>query len=167
MSGAVALAGAAIMESDLIPDQPYFHLDCWALVVLIGLVLNYGCLAYWFLFSRDVRRDPIMLKPALDALPALGVGAVLTLALALTLHFDLLFGVWMCLYGLAQVAYRQSLPRGIYLVGLAYMICGSYCLLDPSISFIHPWPMGIVFFIGEVAGGLVLLTYKTTGETND
>lgn len=164
LSGVAALAGTAIMASEYVPAVPYYHVDAWAVVVMAGLVLNYGCLLYWFLFNRNVRRDPIMLKPALDALPALTVGAVLTLALVLSENFDLLFGTWMCMYGLAQVAYRQSLPPGIYAVGLGYILCGIWCLMSESISFLNPWPMGIVFFIGETAGGIVLITYKGAGE---
>ena len=160
-SGTVALLGAAIMASDLVPDNPYVHVDCWAGVVAVGLIMNYGCLVYWFLFNPEVRRNPVMVKPALDAMPALLVGGVLTLALMISGQFQLLFGVWMCLYGLAQVAYRQSLPYGIYLVGMGYVICGIYCLLSSSIHFLNPWPMGIVFFAGELAGGIVLLGYNT------
>ena len=160
-SGTVALLGAAIMASDLVPDNPYVHVDCWAGVVAVGLIMNYGCLVYWFLFNPEVRRNPVMVKPALDAMPALLVGGVLTLALMISGQFQLLFGVWMCLYGLAQVAYRQSLPYGIYLVGMGYVICGIYCLLSSSIYFLNPWPMGIVFFAGELAGGIVLLGYNT------
>jgi hypothetical protein len=159
-SGSVALIGAAIMASDLVPKDPFIHIDCWAAVVFVGLVLNYGCLIYWFLFNQEVRRNPIMVKPALDALPALMVGAVLTLSFTLTGQFNMLFGMWMCLYGLAQVAYRQSLPYGIYVVGIGYVFCGIFCLLLDSITFLNPWPMGIVFFIGELAGGIVLLGYK-------
>ena len=70
----------------------------------------------------------------------------------------------MCLYGLAQVAYRQSLPPGIYAVGLGYILCGVWCLTSETISFVNPWPMGIVFFVGESVGGLVLITYKGTSK---
>ena len=52
---------------------------------------------------------------------------------------------------------RLSLPPGIYLVGLAYVACGALCLLLPSVTFTNPWPMGIVFFAGELTGGAILL----------
>ena len=98
-----------------------------------------------------------MLKPALDALPALAVGAALTAGLILAGQYDLLCGAWMCLYGLAQVAYRQTLPGGIYLVGLCYILCGAAYLLFPAGTFMNPWPMGLMFFLGELAGGLILI----------
>jgi hypothetical protein len=165
VSGLLALAASAALSSRFVPVTPAAHLAGWGVALLVGLVANYAALAYWFLFNADARRDPIMLKPALDALPALAVGGVLSLALILAGQYDFLFGVWMSLYGLAQVAYRQSLPKGIYIVGICYIACGAYCLLWPGISFTSPLPMGAAFFTGETAGGLILLRYReSTGE---
>jgi hypothetical protein len=104
-----------------------------------------------------VRRQPRLLKPAIDAVPALAAGGVLSAALIAAGQFRLLPGVWMALYGLAQTAYRHSLPPGIYRVGLAYLVCGAAALLWPPAAFTNPWPMGTVFGLGEIAGGLVLL----------
>ena len=162
ISGTAALAGAAILASDHVPNEPIPHLVGWGTVLLVGVLLNYVCLLYWFLFNPDIRRDPIMLKPALDAVPALGVGAVFTLVFIMLKQFNLLCGMWMCLYGLAQTAYRQSLPKGVCLVGLGYIGCGVLCLLPAPVIFTNPWPMGIVFFAGELAGGIVLITHKTS-----
>ncbi len=154
--GFVAL-GAAWFLSGAGYRDPFEHLFVWGIVVLIGAAVNYGALAYWFLFDDHVRRNLRMLKPAGDAIPALAVGGAMTIGLVLVWQFNLLFGMWMCLYGLAQVAYRQSLPSGIYLVGLGYIICGAVCLAWPDVSFLRPWPMGVVFFVGEVIGGWILI----------
>ena len=165
-SGCAAMLGAAVMDSKMVPMDPFAHLVGWAAVVAVGIAINYGCLLYWFLFNPEVRGNPVMLKPALDAVPALGVGGVFTVAIVLAGAWDLLPGMWMCMYGLAQVAYRQSLPGGIYFVGIGYILCGTGCLAIPT-SFLNPWPMGIVFLAGELAGGAVLVTYKTTAEKTD
>ena len=156
-SGILAGAGTAVLASAHFPRTPWCHLAGWAAVAGAGLLFNYTALLYWFLFDPEVRRNPLMLKPALDALPALGIGAVLTVALVMRCQFDLLFGTWMCLYGLAQVTYRHSLPPGIYAVGLLYLACGTFCLLAPGISFLDPRPMGFVFFAGEMAAGAILI----------
>lgn len=156
-SGTLALTAAAVLDSPWVPRDPASHLRGWVLVLALTGIINYACLIYWFLFDADVRRNPRMLKPAVDALPALLIGGVLTVALVHARHYDLLFGVWMCLYGLAQVSYRLSLPAGIYGVGLCYIACGTACLLAPGATFLHPWPMGLVFFLGELAGGLLLI----------
>ncbi|MEI8351824.1 MAG: hypothetical protein WCG36_05870, partial [bacterium] len=73
------------------------------------------------------------------------------------------FGVWMCLYGLAHMGYRHSLPAGIIGVGLFYQAAGVAFLLLPFITFMNPWPMGLVFFAGESVGGLILRS-GATGE---
>lgn len=164
ISGAVALAGAAVLSSAAVSPAPLAHLAGWGVVLAVGLVVNYAAMAYWFFFNSGAGRNPIMLKPAIDAVPALAVGAVFSMALILAGQYNLLFGTWMCLYGLAQVAYRQSLPRGIYFVGLCYIACGAYCLLAPGISFTNPWPMGIVFCLGEAAGGVILMLNADRSE---
>lgn len=156
--GTLALFGALVMSSAVFPDTPTAHLVGWGVVLALALAFNYGALAHWFLFDREVRRDLRQLKPAIDALPALGVGAILSIAIIAAGTLDLLCGVWICLYGLAQCAYRQSLPRHIYTIGVAYIVAGAACLLWPGASFLNPWPMGVAFFSGEWAGGLVLLT---------
>lgn len=159
VSGTAALAGAMVLASHNVPHTPLAHLVGWAAVLAFGVLVNYVALFYWFLFDREVRRNPVMLKPAMDAIPALAVGAALTVGMLAYGEFDMLFGIWMCLYGLAQTAYRQSLPTGIYGVGLGYILCGAVCLVAPSISFLNPWPMGIVFFAGEWIGGAILILH--------
>ena len=151
-----ALLGAALLASNLVPPDPLAHLVGWGLVLAAGLAINYSALAYWYFSNPEVRRRPAVAKPALDALPPLAVGAVLSLAAIMAGDFDLLFGIWMCLFGLANVAYRRSLPPGIHALGLAYVACGSACLLLRC-PFGNPWPMGRVFFAGESIGGFSLL----------
>jgi hypothetical protein len=156
-SGMLVLCGAWIMDSAPFPRAPQAHLLGWTGVLAVGLTINYGALIYWFLFDREVRRNPLMLKPALDAIPPLAVGALFGLALILRQQYDMLFGACLCLYGLAQVAYRRSLPGGIYWIGLAYVTTGAAFLFDHRIVFTEPWPMAIALCVGELAGGLLLV----------
>lgn len=157
IAGAAAVAGALVLSLAPVPGTARAHLLGWGAVLAVALFANYAALVYWFLFDSEARRDPLMLRPALDALPALVVGAALTLAVVRAGQYDLLFGMWMCLYGLAQAAYRNSLPRGIYAAALFYLFCGAWCLLWPGVRFLQPWPMGLVFGAGEIAGGAVLI----------
>lgn len=157
LSGSVALAGAAVLGSRLVPPDPFAHLAGWGVVLFIALILNYGALTWWFLFDSKVRGNVTMLKPAIDAVPPLAVGAGLSVAVVLRADYDVLFGIWMCCYGLVHCAHRHSLPRGIYFTGLYYLAAGAFCFVHPSISFLQPWPMGIVFFVGELIGGTILL----------
>ena len=157
MAGAVAaVAGAAVMSRPAYPATPAAHLAGWAVVLAAALTLNYGGLLLWFWRDSAAARDGWQLLPALDAVPALAAGALLSAALVLHGQYELLFGTWMGLYGLAHAPYRRSLPPANLAVGLFYGVAGALCLFHPAVRFTHPWPMGAVFFAGEVAGGLAL-----------
>jgi hypothetical protein len=127
-------------------------------VFVLALILNYGALIYWFLHDPDVARDPRRLRPALEILPTLCAGGVITIALVNHGEYDLLFGAWMVIFGLIHFTARSVLPRGLAWVGIYYLVCGAVCLLFwPGISFTkNPLAMGGIFFAGEFLGGLVL-----------
>ncbi|OGV62830.1 MAG: hypothetical protein A2283_02690 [Lentisphaerae bacterium RIFOXYA12_FULL_48_11] len=166
--GFVALAGAFVMSRTMFPPSPVAHLLGWGGVLSAALLLNYGGFIWWFLFSSQARREVTRAMPVVDAIPALAVGAVFSMAMILGKHYELFFGTWMCLYGLAHVSYRMSLPMANYAVGIFYITCGSVCLLMHT-PLTNPWPMGLVFFAGEVSGGLVLhrINYAAKGGSLD
>ena len=151
-NGVCALLVPAAMWWTSPPSAPLVHLRVW--VGLCGLsVLVSGCaLAYWF------RRDPLVsgdwrkLRPLLFMLPPLLVGGILTAAAVLHGAHDWLFGIWMLHFGLANLAARHVLPRTLAVVGAFYMFSGTVCLLFPP-AFTNPWPMGLVFFVGELSAG--------------
>ncbi|MBU0678397.1 MAG: hypothetical protein KJ626_09785 [Verrucomicrobia bacterium] len=156
ISGTMALLTAAVMATPWFPAKTEAHLAGWASVLAVALCLNGGALAYWFWTDEVVDRDPRRLSPVLDALPPLFVGAIVTLALILHGLHEYLFGIWMCMFGLTNLASRNVVPRAICVVGLFYIACGALWLFSPRVSFLNPWPMGVVFFAGEWAGGIVL-----------
>jgi len=154
LGGLAALCGAAFISFLPLARTHEYHLIAWGTVLSVSLAVNYGALVWWFIYAQEAGRDINKLLPAIDALPALVVGGILTLALISHQHYDLLFGVWMVLYGLVHVSYRLSLPGENYIVGLFYILCGTVCLFVFN-DFYNPWPMGIVFFTGEIAGGYI------------
>lgn len=156
LGGGVALTVTFVLDRVEALHTPLLQLAGWTLVLATALLLNYGGLAFWYFRCRGSLRPLAELRPALEVLPALAIGAALSFTLVLREHYDLLFGVWMGLYGLAHMGYRHSLPRGIIAVGLFYQAAGIACLLTPGISFLNPWPMGLVFFAGESIGGWIL-----------
>lgn len=156
ISGTLALLTAAAMASPWFPKSTEAHLVGWGGVFTVALCLNVGALVYWFLREPVANRELRRLSPVLDVIPPLAVGGVLTAALILHGMHRYLFGMWMCMFGLTNLASRHVLPRSICLVGLFYIVCGGIWLLAPRLSFLNPWPMGIVFFAGEWVGGLIL-----------
>jgi hypothetical protein len=155
-SGTLALGAAAVMSRAAFPKTPEAFLWAWGLVFAAAVVMNGAALAYWFLRDPRVNREPGRLRPVLEVVPPLAAGGVLTLALLLHGQRDALYGTWMVMFGLANVASRHVLPRPMALVGLFYLVAGSAVLLAPGTSFMLPWPMGTVFFAGEWAGGMIL-----------
>lgn len=155
ISGTMALAASALMALPQFPKQPGAHLFVWGAVFVIGFMINYGALLNWFLFDSSSNRELRRLRPAIDTLPPLIVGGILTLAAIQNQQFDLLFGVWMCLFGLACMVSRANMPRLNWYLGALYIAAGLSYLLSPEKSFLNPWPMGIVFFFGEWTGGLL------------
>lgn len=164
VGGTAAMAGAVIMAQPSYPASPLAHLVGWGGVLAVGLGANYGALVWWF--SSSARREITKAMPVIDAVPALAVGAIFSLAMILGNHYELLYGTWMCMYGLAHVSYRQSLPMPNYVVGIYYITCGAACLLL-QVPITDPWPMGLVFFSGEMIGGVILCRNNNTKRGAD
>lgn len=164
LGGGVALAVTLVLDRLPALQSPPRQLAGWAVVLTIALLVNYGGLAFWFLRHRGAAHSLSELRPALEVLPALTIGAALSVALVWREQYDLLFGTWMCLYGLAHMGYRHSLPSGIIGVGLFYQAAGIICLVTPTLTFMNPWPMGLVFFVGETIGGWILRTGGVSGQ---
>lgn len=154
-SGAVALAAAAAMASDAFPDATGARVAGWGAVFAVAFALNLGAVFHWFLTDPTVDRDWVRMRPLLDFLPSLGVGAILTGTFLARGGHEYLFGTWMCLYGLGHLASRAVLPGAIVPLGMFYIVCGGACLASPHVVFADPWPMGVVFFVGECAGGWI------------
>jgi hypothetical protein len=153
ISGVMALVGASFLNST---SDPLTHLFAWLVVLVTAFAINFGAVAVWFLNDPAVNRRWSRLRPVLDVVPPLLVGGLFTAALVLRGQYDLLFGTWMCLFGLANIASRHVLPRAIGRVGIFYMAAGGVCLLHPMITFADAWVMGGVFFVGELVAGIVL-----------
>jgi hypothetical protein len=97
-------------------------------------------------------------------LPEIVVGAVFTAIIIKNQQYDMLMGVWLCLYGLVHVSYRQALPKGSYIVGLFYIICGAFFLFQ-HVQFTNPLPAGIIIFAGETMCGISL--YKNRRQNHE
>lgn len=156
ISGTLAMVAALVMSTPWYPRNTEAHLVGWGCVLAASLALNGGALIYWFLTDVRAQRDFRRLDPVLDIIPPLVVGALITVALILRGMHDYLFGIWMLMFGLTNLSTRYVLPRTVLVVGLFYVLCGAAWLLAPQVSFLNPWPMGMVFFAGEWVGGLIL-----------
>lgn len=158
LGGSVALLGCVLMG--LYSESYAAHLFGWGCILVAGLSVNYGALLLWFIQLPEGERNGRTIAPAFDAIPPLAVGAVLTAALLLRGNPDLLYGSWMCLYGLTHTTCRMALPKENGYLGFYYLAAGTFFLLGPGISFMNPWPAGIVFLVGEWVGGTIFHRHK-------
>ncbi|MHC4885989.1 MAG: hypothetical protein ACYTGH_12985 [Planctomycetota bacterium] len=155
ISGIVALIGALLLSSLDLPAGNLPHFLGWGAVFLFAVSVNYGALILWYRERPPEERDRRELLPLIDNLAPLTVGGILSLSMVLRGDFDSLFGIWMCLFGLANMSARMVLPPAVWWVGLFYIAAGAACLLHPASTFTNPWPMGITFCIGELMGGYI------------
>jgi hypothetical protein len=155
VSGTLALLAALVLSADWYPKTSTAHLLGWGVVLIVSVVVSYSAVLHWFLSDPDTKRDVRRLLPTVYALPPLAVGGILSVALIRCGAYNALFGTWMCLFGLANLSSRQVLPKALWPLGLFYIVSGTVCLFWPSLSFTNPWPMGIIFGIGEWIGGFI------------
>lgn len=158
--GVLAFLSAVIMSTPWFPGDVAWHVLGWGSVCAAAMVLNFGALLLWFLRLHSGQRKLHMLRPVLDVLPPLVLGAILTSALLSRQQYDLLFGTWMCCYGLVNAGSRHSQPQEIFVLGWYYILAGVLMLgMFSELPFTNPWPMGVVFALGETAGALI---FKST-----
>lgn len=163
-----ACAGTFILGSDLVPKTTAAHVIGWGLICAFSVITNYGALTRWFLEQPSEAREWARLRPVLDALPALFAGGVLTLALLASGAHDLLFGVWMLLFGLMHTSSRHALPKEIFYLGCAYLAAGTwYLMVYDHRDFTDPYPMGAVFFAGECIGAAILLRHRERSSNGE
>jgi hypothetical protein len=155
LSGCLALAAAAWLAAR--PERTGgYALLVWLGVAAVASAVNFGAVWAWFIGEPAGERRLSRLKPALEAVPALAAGAALTVAFWRDGALDYLVPTWFILFGVANLASRHVLSRGIAWIGLFYMAAGGLVLFGwPHAALANPWPMGGVFFVGEWAGGLV------------
>lgn len=166
-SGTAVMGAAMVLNCDLVPRSVMAHLFGWGAVMGLAMMINYGALAYWYFTDPEAKTSPMSLFPAIDAVPALAAGGVLSATLVMWGHFNMLQGVWMLLFGVAHTGYRLSLPRANYFVGMFYMVCGTAYLAYGEEPFTNPWPMGLVFFFGEWMGGWIFWRSRVENGNED
>ena len=162
VGGLLALGTAAALHV-VNPQNPVRHADAWGLLALACFLIYTGAMLKWFFTDPDCQRDASRLVPLMDAALPFLVCCALSITMIMSLHFGYLFGTWLLFYGLIHLAVRHVMPSGMRLVGLYYVLCGLFMMLVFRVPFDHPWPMGLVLFVGEIWGGLLLLRSRSNG----
>jgi hypothetical protein len=161
----LAFACAFILSIDGIATTDEGYLIGWGILLVIALIINYGFVTFWFLFDLDVKKDFNKVLPVFTAVPTLFVGAIISLSVIINKDYQYLYGIWMCMFGMTHLSYRFSLPKVSYAVGIYYIFCGIFFLLIYPVAFSNPWPMGIVFCMGELFGSYAFYQIRKRKRT--
>ncbi len=106
--GAVALLGGLIMASNSFSKEIDSHILGWGSICAISFLLNLFAV-FWWQHKTETRLSNFeKLLPTIDIMAPLYVGAIATYALIQYQMQDLLFGFWMCLFGLMHTASRHT-----------------------------------------------------------
>jgi len=161
-SGAIAIV-AGIVQLSLVPHpasdaDARTYLFVWFGCLAAALLLNYGALGMWYVQNRG-RQERVRTRSAgITLLPAIGLGAVLSLALILHGTVWMLPGVWYACYAVGLFASRAMVPKGATSLAALFGIAGFVLLLAPSTAFqLSWWVMPLGFGCGQMIIGWLLL----------
>ena len=160
-SGAIAIA-AGLIQWALIPRpqtdaEMHTYLIVWFGCLVVALLLNYGALGVWYAQNAG-RQERVRTRSAgITLLPAIALGAVLSLALILHGFIWMLPGVWYASYAVGLFASRAMVPKGAIPLAAAFGIVGAVLLLTPDTSLpLAWWVMPLGFGVGQIFIGWLL-----------
>jgi hypothetical protein len=130
--GGVAIGVTAFLAGCVAAGRtPEFQFFVWLTEGLFALVIGIAALRWK---SQRIAL-PLASRPAKRALlsfvPPLLAGAVLTQALFRAHQFDLIFGLWLLLYGVAVCTAGAFSVRVVPVMGICFMILGALSVLAP------------------------------------
>jgi len=161
-SGAIAVV-AGLIQLVRIPRpisdaEGRTYLVVWFGCLAVALLLNYGALAVWYAQNAG-RQERVRTRSAgVTLLPAIALGAVLSLALILHGLIWMLPGVWYASYAVGLFASRAMVPKGAIPLAALFGIAGAVLLLTPDQTLpLSWWIMPLGFGLGQMFIGWLLL----------
>jgi hypothetical protein len=158
----VAAVAAGLVQSVVAPQpvteaQVHLYLSIWLICLACALASYYGSLAVWYMQNAGLRARSQTKSAGLAILPGLALGAVLTVALLLHNVTALLPGIWYACYGVALLASRAMVPRGVMPLAVFFGLAGAALLLlpDPQTALVW-WIMPLGFGLGQIYIGWLL-----------
>jgi len=160
-SGVIAII-AGLAQFALVPhpqtvadDRTYLFV--WFACLAAALFLNYGAIAVWYARTGAAQERVRARSAGVALLPAIVLGAVLSLALILHGLIWMLPGVWYASYAIGLYASRSLVPKGALPLAAAFGIIGAVLLLTPSPAFpLAWWIMPVGFGFGQIYIGWLL-----------
>ncbi|HEV2037421.1 MAG TPA: hypothetical protein VGQ96_02355 [Candidatus Eremiobacteraceae bacterium] len=161
LSGLIAvIAGViqwAVAPAPQSPDAIHRYLEIWFVCLGLALAINYGALLIWYvrIAGRHERRQTRTVGVAI--IPAIALGAVLSLAMLAHGMAWLLPGVWYASYGIGLFSSRAMLPRGVIFVTSGFGLAGAALILTLDTTLpLRFWVMPLGFGFGQMFIGYLL-----------
>jgi len=159
-SGCFALA-AGVLQALLVPFpqggyDSRVYASIWLVCGAAAFIVNYGSIAHWLASDASVRDRWQTRTVGLAILPAIALGAAITLALLNRGEYVYLPGVWYGCYGVGLFASRTMLPRGVLPISAFFLLAGMALLFAPSPIALGWWVLPIGFGLGQIAIGALV-----------
>lgn len=161
LSGAVAIAAGIVQwvvaPFPRTPADLQRYLAIWFVCLAAALVINYGALLIWYARNAGLHERRQTRTVGIAIIPAIALGAVLSLAMIAHGMVWLLPGIWYASYGLGLFSSRAMLPRGVVFVASAFGLAGAALILTANTSLpLAFWIMPAGFGFGQTIIGYLL-----------
>jgi hypothetical protein len=164
-SGVFALAGGAV-QAVLVPSvqtvhQGRLYFALWLICCTAAVLVNYGAIAHWYVNDATARERWQTATVGLSILPALILGAMLSVALLRANLFSFLPGVWYGCYGVGLFASRTTVPPAVVPIAAAFLIAGIVLFFLPPALALAWWVLPLGFGAGQLAIGYRIMRERT------
>jgi len=132
------------------------YASIWLVCGTAAAIVNYGSIAHWFVSDASARDRWQTRTVGLAILPAVALGAAITLALLMRGAFAYLPGVWYGCYGVGLFASRTMLPRDVLPIAAFFLVAGIALLFTPTAIALAWWVLPIGFGVGQIAIGVLV-----------
>jgi|SRR5450755_1652349 hypothetical protein len=154
VAGAVQWAVAPRPETS---EQTHTYFLIWFACLGFALAANYGALALWYARTAGLQARSQTRTAGLSILPAVVLGAVLSVALYLHGMYWMLPGVWYACYAVGLFASRSMVPQPVVAAGVLFAFAGVALLLAPDPELpLSWWVMPVGFGAVQTYIGWVL-----------
>ncbi|HTZ55596.1 MAG TPA: hypothetical protein VMB20_11090 [Candidatus Acidoferrum sp.] len=159
-SGCFAIA-AGVLQALLVAVPGAGHdsrvyASIWLVCGTAAMIVNYASIAHWFVSDASARDRWQTRTVGLAILPAIALGAALTLAMITRGAFSYLPGVWYGCYGVGLFASRTMLPRDVLPISAFFLVAGIALLFAPSSIALAWWVLPVGFGVGQIAIGVLV-----------
>ncbi len=164
-SGVFALT-AGLLQALLLPrvqtvHEGHLYFALWFACCAASMLVNYGAIAHWYVNDATARDRWQTATVGLCILPALVLGAMLSLALLRANLFSFLPGVWYGCYGVGLFASRTMVPSAVAPIAAAFLLVGMTLLFVPAAVALSWWVLPLGFGLGQIAIGAWVMRERT------